>query len=181
MLNPNVRYPNAEDGHVTHRRNSLAAQDLFEPFDTGPFDWRNTITYGVWPLFSVVPEVIQVPIARGNDWLPAITERLNELLALPANWDSYGSRTISVPAATTALQLLRSVLSAGKPIPSIIPTSYGGIQIEWHRNNADLEISVFPDGKVLAYFEDESDNPPQQADLARSPDRLMSFLERVLT
>jgi hypothetical protein len=127
------------------------------------------------------PAVIQVRMAHGDDWLQTITKRLNDLLALPADWDSYGARTISVPAATTTLQLLRSVLSVGKPIPAIIPTSYGGIQIEWHRNNADLEISVFPDGKVMAYFEDESGNPPQQAELTYSPDRVVSFLERILS
>ena len=40
------------------------------------------------------------------------------------------------------------------PSPSIVPTSRGGVQIEWHVKGIDLEIEVVTPHRFQASFED---------------------------
>jgi len=42
----------------------------------------------------------------------------------------------------------------GTPVPSIVPTNSGGIQLEWHRNGVDLEIEVISARKFGVLFVD---------------------------
>jgi hypothetical protein len=40
------------------------------------------------------------------------------------------------------------------PLPSIVPTRRGTIQIEWHARGVDLEIDVRSPTDIVAIFED---------------------------
>ena len=71
------------------------------------------------------------------------------LLALKENWDSYGAPIISKIALDAALRL-RNVLAA---VPSFVPMSNGGVQIEWHSLGFDVELEIQPNGR-LAHPED---------------------------
>ncbi len=71
------------------------------------------------------------------------------LLALKENWDSYGAPIISKIAVDAALQL-RNVLAA---VPSFVPMSNGGVQVEWHSLGFDVELEIQPNGR-LAHPED---------------------------
>lgn len=84
----------------------------------------------------------------------AIHRRLESLYRLQPGWDSYGSPQISVEAIKLALQFLHS-LGERKPL-GIVPTSRGGIQLEWHRDGIHVEIECFPDGRASLFAEDES-------------------------
>ena len=53
---------------------------------------------------------------------------VQSLRDLPLNWDSYGSPKIG----EGALKVLQGL--------QVVPTSPGGIQVEWHCNGYDLEI-----------------------------------------
>ena len=72
-----------------------------------------------------------------------------KLLTLKENWDSYGAPIISKIAVDAALQL-RKVLAA---VPSFVPMSNGGVQIEWHSSGFDVELEIQPNGR-LAHPED---------------------------
>ena len=65
-----------------------------------------------------------------------LPNRLQELLDLPPNWDSYGSPPPTKAAIDTASRLLENL---GVPFPFVAPISGGGIQIE---------ITILPDGTV---------------------------------
>lgn len=70
-------------------------------------------------------------------------EKLESLRLLKSNWDSYGAASISPEAIATASQFLQ---------PDIVPTSQGGIQLEWHNFGIDLEIEITPAGKVWSLY-----------------------------
>lgn len=79
-------------------------------------------------------------------WLGECVERANDLLNLEPNWDSYGGERIEIKWAVEALQLLSQIMVAGAPSPSLVPTAPGGVQLEWHANQVDLEIELGPSG-----------------------------------
>jgi len=89
--------------------------------------------------------------ADAPQWLPPTVETMNELLGLQPNWDSYGARCVEKHAVETALEILGMVMKPSTSPPTVVPTVEGGIQIEWHQNNIDLEVEVKPEGQVLMF------------------------------
>ena len=102
------------------------------------------------PLLSVVadpePEPVRLSVSREPEWLPMIVEKINYLLALPEDWDSYGAKRINEKAALNTLKLLLSVMEEKTPFPSIVPISSGDLQVEWHVFGINLEIAIDPHG-----------------------------------
>ena len=86
-------------------------------------------------------------------WLEATDASLRELLALPANWDSYGASSIHTESVMAAADLLRAIMRDDSPAPNVVPTPRGFIQLEWHRDGLDLEIEVRSPGKYSAHFQ----------------------------
>jgi len=61
---------------------------------------------------------------------------LEALHNLKDNWDSYKGKKPTAAALATA----RWVLA--------VPIADGGVQIEMHAGEADIEISIAPDGRI---------------------------------
>jgi hypothetical protein len=74
--------------------------------------------------------------------------RLNELLALPENWDGYGAQRIERDAIAGARQFLSRV--------NVTPCVSGGVQLEWHTNGIDLELEFDASGRVAGFWAVES-------------------------
>ena len=74
------------------------------------------------------------------------------LLALKENWDSYGAPIISKMAVDAALRLW-NVLAT---VPSFVPMSNGGVQIEWHSQGFNVELEIGPNGRLHS-----EDAPPK--------------------
>ncbi len=83
---------------------------------------------------------------------PAAVAEIEGYAALPADWDSYGARPISAVAIDAATALLRRAaleLSAlGESVEpfDVAPLANGGVQLEWRRADAVLEVEVDPAG-----------------------------------
>jgi hypothetical protein len=90
--------------------------------------------------------------SRGRSYLAESVLRLWALMRLEPGWDSYGAQVISPRAVEAALAFL--VQSSTKPRPSVVPTSNGGIQLEWHNGRIDIEIECMPNGNVQLSCED---------------------------
>jgi len=71
-----------------------------------------------------------------------LTERCRSFLDLPENWNSYRSKRIDETLLKDGLRLLSLVLTPRARTPSVVPTARGGLQIEWHAPDHDLEIEV---------------------------------------
>lgn len=88
-------------------------------------------------------------------WFSKAAESVNALLSLPRGWDSYGARSPSEQAARKAIDILTDLVGEGARMPAIVPTSKGGIQLEWHNSGLDVEIEIDAAGAVTAYVESD--------------------------
>lgn len=88
-------------------------------------------------------------------WLDEAIEKLNSLLCLDENWDSYGAHRVSLEAVFAAIYVLASVLQENTPLPTFVPTPSGDVQLEWHQSGIDLEVEVNSSGNIEIFFEDE--------------------------
>lgn len=92
--------------------------------------------------------------AADRRWELDARSKLGVLLMLPQNWDSYGAPPIDRGLATTALQLLGAVMQTNVPLPWIVPTATGKLQIEWHCKGIDLEVQIKSPTSLHVSFED---------------------------
>lgn len=105
-------------------------------------------------------------------------QRIEALVALGAGWDTYGSQPIRPAVALHAVRLLAAILSDDVPTPSIVPTSTGGLQLEWHQRGADLELEVSPDKSVIVFLQMPTEQT-WEGPLANSQWALRRFLSYV--
>ena len=75
-------------------------------------------------------------------WQEAVETQLNELQSLQIGWDGYGSVPVRGEVAKFAVDILRRNMKSSSPAPSIVPVSGGGLQIEWHQNQMDIELFI---------------------------------------
>jgi hypothetical protein len=75
-------------------------------------------------------------------WTDSVETQVSKLLELPANWDSYGACAIRIDAVDTLIKVLRDVMSAATPAPTIVAVADGHLQAEWHTHGVDLEMEV---------------------------------------
>jgi hypothetical protein len=85
-------------------------------------------------------------------WTSAVVRRLNDLLRLGENWDSYGASKPSGNSAVELVKVLYDVAGPDTPPPAIVPSPAGHFQAEWHRNGIDLELEVVTPTKILVSF-----------------------------
>jgi hypothetical protein len=101
----------------------------------------------------------QIPVqgiewTSSDAWFVPVRDSIYELLSMQENWDSYGAAPIRPEFVATASSLLRSIMDQNTPLPAIVPTTPGGVQIEWHRDGIDLEIEIQSTSQISVYFED---------------------------
>jgi hypothetical protein len=77
-------------------------------------------------------------------WYAPVRTRLIELMRLQRNWDTYGGVAVQRRSATHALWFLARLLERDTSAPWVVPLSEGGVQLEWHTPDLDLE-AVFTD------------------------------------
>ena len=91
-------------------------------------------------------------------WTDAVRARLNHLCQLQYGWDGYRGRPTRFDVAHFAFELLRRVCRPTTPAPSIVPLPSGGLQIEWHMENADIELIVRAPFNVEVWVSDPVQN-----------------------
>jgi len=91
-----------------------------------------------------------------NLWLGPTLTAMNGLLKLEEGWDTFGGAKINPSRAMDALVFLLATMRDDTPTPSVVPTSSGGVQIEWSVNGINLEIEFVREGKIGYLYE----NPP---------------------
>lgn len=71
-----------------------------------------------------------------------LAERCRAFLNLDKNWNSYEAGPVSPELVQDGIDLLATLLNRRCGTPVVVPTASGGIQIEWHTPEEDLEIEV---------------------------------------
>lgn len=74
-------------------------------------------------------------------WIVSTLTSGGKLLALPIDWDRNGAPRIEAAAIQIALDALCLVMDDKSSLPEWTPTRDGGVQLDWHENGIDLEIS----------------------------------------
>ena len=85
-------------------------------------------------------------------WLNQTIVALVRLIWLPRDWNSDNPKRIKPKTVERIIALLLSILDPDSTSPMVVPTTQGGIQVEWHQNEIDLEIEAESSGKLEFFF-----------------------------
>ena len=87
----------------------------------------------------------------------SIDSQLYRLRQLQPDWDSYGAPSIDAAVLRRVKAFLTDVLAASLPAPYVVPTSKGGITLEWRRGERELIVELVPDQSAMdAFFSDDA-------------------------
>lgn len=89
-----------------------------------------------------------IPTQGLSQWQVQGIKRLNVVLDLPENWDSYGSPPPTQEAANAAMAILTGIAMDYFVTPRVVPVSGGGLQLEWEIGTRRLEFEILDDGSV---------------------------------
>ena len=144
-----------------------------------------------WNSGTLSDREIQLQISEERPFeLPAISRslavrrRLQQLLGLSPDWDSYGARAIEPAIVAAAQHLLSSIARSEIELPSVVPTSSGGLSLEWHRPTLEFTIELEPESgtrqpRAVAFFSDDvSGEQWERSLLELEPTQLQGTLSR---
>ena len=117
-----------------------------------------------------------VPHEQAPLWLPVVERSLVALYDLPPNWDTYGSPAIAQRALAAGVKILFSITSRDTAPPMIVPTSVGGIQLEWQSDVVDIEINIAPDGQASLFMQHRNNGRVWEGALNEHEDYVRDFL-----
>jgi hypothetical protein len=100
----------------------------------------------------------------------------SRLIGLKENWNSYGAGPVNQISLKYSLQLLGNLMRSDTPIPWLIPTSTGSVQIEWHTRDIDLEVRIDKAPTVLVFFEDAKTGETWEGELGSNVQRLSNYV-----
>ena len=97
-------------------------------------------------------------------WQVEVLRSILSFMELKPGWDSYDAPPLSRDVGFFALQILDQVMSPRTPIPQAVPSSVGGVQLEWHDKGIDLELHIAAPYEAEFWFQDHS--KPDQAPIS---------------
>ena len=111
------------------------------------------------------------------EWFVDVANKAFSLLGLPENWDTYGGNRIREECVERGLEFLAAIVDPETSEPSVVPSSHGGLQFEWHKAGLDLEIEIEAPDRLSVYCYDRVTNTEWEsseatADLSRVLKRL---------
>lgn len=105
-------------------------------------------------------------------------EELWQLTQLPRDWDSYDGLPMTPAALSNAMTFLAGFVDADSAAPSVVPMSDGGVQLEWHRGDLDVEVSFPTIDEPELYIYDLTSGEEFQGDPLR-PGDLKAYAHRL--
>lgn len=116
-----------------------------------------------------------IPTSDLPPWLRASLPRLLRLCDMNPNWDSYGSLPPSMALVKSIVKSLRLAEKETLPEPKVVPTSSGGIQLEWYLGKRELEIEFTPTGQI-EYLRSDNERNEEKEDVIKDLDDLRCLL-----
>jgi hypothetical protein len=135
--------------------------ELYEPDSSSAADAVKRVNFPRFYAHYVEPE---------RKWEVEVVQSLVRLAQLPAGWDSYGAPPIPRDASHFALEILQGIMRPRTPLPQVVPSSAGGIQLEWHEKGIDLELHITAPYQCELWFQDHQDQNSQPLSLELTDD-----------
>jgi hypothetical protein len=85
---------------------------------------------------------------------------------MPMGWDSYTGSPLRWDTGLFALKILNDIMRPKTPMPQVVPSSEGGVQLEWHVKDIDLELHVTAPYECELWFQDHRTGQQISADLS---------------
>ncbi len=115
------------------------------------------------------------------DWMQHAIDRLGHLCRLRRGWDGHNGLPANKSTALFASSVIGSLMLPNIPAPSIMPLSYGGIQVEWHRNGWDIEIEIAGPNQVFVYTRELTSGIEQEFSGGANLSRLRQIIDLIKT
>ncbi len=135
-----------------------------------PFDTMSLLEWGETTVIVSFETASEKSSAK---WLRQTVVELVRLLGLPKDWNSDNPARINPKAIEKILALLLTILDSDSTPPVVVPTSQGGVQVEWHQNGIDLEIEAFNSGNPEYFF--SGPGGEQEGTIENDPTPLKQF------
>jgi len=101
---------------------------------------------------------------------------LNEITKLSQNWDSYGSPPPTILVIDLAIDVLTKIDHPSLPAASVVPTSGGGVQLEWSIGSRRFQLEILVDGSA-EYLKIDETGPVEEGSLIPTDyDKIRSIL-----
>ena len=100
-------------------------------------------------------------------WQIEVQNHLVRFVRMEPGWDGYDAPPLRRDAGLFALEILQGVMRPRTPLPQVVPSSMGGVQLEWHEKGIDLEIHITAPYQWELWFQDHQDpnTPPISLEL----------------
>ena len=112
-------------------------------------------------------------------WFDSLARGLVDVLTLPSDWDSDGGNPIDLKVVKLALEFAPLVLESQSPPPWVVPMSDGGIQFEWHKGDAELELVIDPDRVITGYWFCESTEEEEEFEIGADLALIKSYIAQI--
>ncbi len=115
-------------------------------------------------------------VGAAPSWLVEIEARINSILALRSNWDTYNAAPVDVCHVASALDWLPRLTGPNTPMPAVVPTAARGVQFEWEVGGVAIELRTGDDGGHIFVADDlgETEGPISGGLLERAATALAS-------
>ena len=139
--------------------NAQRAETFYETATSAARESRRAVSY---PNFY---DALDAPPER--KWQIEVQRRLLEYVKMPKGWDSYGAPPVGWDTGMFALAVLNDVMRTRTPIPQVVPSAAGGVQLEWHEKGVDLELHITGPYRCELWFQDHRrpNDPPLSQEL----------------
>jgi hypothetical protein len=94
-----------------------------------------------------------VYVGQAPRWFLLLASTIHPLFGLREDWDGYGAKVVQMEALRRSVQALIPLLHDGVPMPAVVATISGGVQLEWHQDGIDVEIEFHPRGEAQILIE----------------------------
>ena len=93
------------------------------------------------------------------EWINRVEGRLSSLMRLGPDWDSYGAAAISHEIVRSAYGFILFLAAESRiPEPEISPTRNGGVLLEWHNGDHELEVQLVSKQAASYVYENANTN-----------------------
>jgi hypothetical protein len=146
---------------------------------TGPREHAFTFPGRTSTYHVVVTNTGPAPVPALPDWVEPTINAFVGIQNLTDNWNSYGGKAVNRDLINQSLVILGAVMQFDSPAPSVVPLGDGGLQIEWHRRQQDLEIAFTADDSPQFFYRNRATGLLEEGS-ARETEKLIRFVKDLI-